>query len=137
MIGIRDVQEGDLPESLKYLISQIGYEAAMKLQEAFCGRRIHVPLGTDNEQGGRQKFEAIAAVAGEDAALKMIGMYGGTYIEIPTCKQAISKANVRFIMDLRRKGKSIDEMVEATRQSRRQVLYYLQRGKAMKAANPL
>ena len=80
-----DIVIEDLPDSVQYLASVIGLEAALRVVEERGGITLCVPLNP-----GRDHW--LADLIGWPALQALSAHYGGEEVEIPRCKQALRNA---------------------------------------------
>lgn len=62
------------------------------------GVQVPVPLGTSNPQGAK-RWADIAAVIGADAMPTIAAHWGGSVLDVPTCKDLLVEKRNRWVRD--------------------------------------
>lgn len=87
-----------LPQSVVDLIELLGYEAAMRLVDAFGGLEIEVPMGRATANPERGSLTArLIEVLGATLAARFMHTYGGEPYYVAKCMQAIRDDRDRSI----------------------------------------
>lgn len=119
------IAESDLPEIAIDLIRIVGWDGALCLIQKLAGQRWPVPMGSDNNPAGRARFDALATCVGSAGAAAIVAEYGGTWLDIPTCKTAVARARARQLRARRSNGARIEQLVSEFGLSRRRVFEIL------------
>lgn len=86
-----------LPQSVVDLVELLGYEAAMRLVEAFGGLELEVPNGTTIGKTEGPLTARIIQALGGGLAARFMATYGGEPLYIPRCVQALRDERDRAI----------------------------------------
>ncbi|MBL5922028.1 mor transcription activator family protein [Lelliottia amnigena] len=102
MSTIKDCESQRLPESMHELIRVLGYDAAMRLAEAFGGSSLSGRTGAAKERtGGVHRL--IESVLTREEIKRLISWTGGAALYIPRCDAAVRvRRNARFADDYNR-----------------------------------
>ena len=92
MIDLRD-----LPQSAVDLVNLIGLPAALRLVKTWPGHPFPVPKGENNNPEGAARFTTLVEVVGLENSRILVRVYGGTILNIPRCKVAMTRALHRQI----------------------------------------
>lgn len=112
-----DIDLADLPESLAELARLIGLDAAIALARARPGVRIYVPLDVETLNG-----HWLAQTIGFEAALRMVGRYGGDgHFLVPKAWRALIAARNRGIVREFLAGRSQRDLALAHALTERQI----------------
>lgn len=115
------IYTSDLPETARNIVRLVGLEAALALIREFGGVTFPFPLGADSNASGAARFASLEDVVGHHAAMRMLTEYAGEDLYIPNCKQAVSSARRRAMIDDYTKGFSIEQVAMAYRVTERWV----------------
>ncbi|MFH1813414.1 MAG: Mor transcription activator family protein [Pseudomonadota bacterium] len=112
-----------LPQSVVDLIELLGYEATMRLVDAFGGLKIEVPYGRVE---GPLTARIIQTLGGGLAA-RFMATYGGEELYIPRCVQAIRDERDRAIQADYDAGSRVPDIAQKYMISERWVWVVLKR----------
>lgn len=101
----------DLPETAHELIDLIGWDKTKVLIRELGGAPYPVPLWTDNNRGGAERYARLEELVGGPAAQKILGRYRGTVLYVPTCRTAFSRARDREIHRRYDKGATWEQLI--------------------------
>lgn len=100
----------DMPSTARDLIDVIGWPATRALIMEYGGAFVAIPLGKNNNAAGAARYEHFVEVIGADCADKLISVYGGDELPIPTCVRAIARARQRRIQARFDAGATVREL---------------------------
>jgi len=90
-----------LPGVLNDIANIAGAGAAMAIADAFGGEKIYVARWSHDDRQGKDVSRLVERV-GSDATQKVCSLFGGSQINIPSCKHLIREERNRAIrMDAR------------------------------------
>lgn len=87
----------DLPETALQLVRLIGYQAALELLKAKGGRTVVFSKGKRTD--GQAQYEAVAEIAGQEAADLLAEHFNGIPVYLPRCAKALRAARDQRIRE--------------------------------------
>ena len=102
----------------------LGDDACIKLLGRYAGRRLYIPVKMSENHH-------LYWWLGE-AAKRLSEMYGGTTIELPLAPTRLWELRRKRIIELRKNGASIQEIIARLGCSRRGIKYVLKEEKSLK-----
>lgn len=87
----------DMPSTARDLIDLLGWPAARALLIAYAGANLMIQLGKCNNSAGAARYEHLVEIMGAESADKLLQVYGGDILNMPTCFRAIARARQRLI----------------------------------------
>lgn len=92
-----------LPQSARDIIQVAGIDAAAQLMTAWPGQEFLVPKRENSNPRGARRYAMLAEIVGEPAARAIMAHWGGRFLIIPNCKEAIwarTQDHIRADFDL-------------------------------------
>lgn len=111
-----------LPETYRNIADAAGLEAALKIGDAYGGRRIHIPRPARLTEG-----HWLRELIGDEAALALCRWADGTQIELPLPPEAGLSGRRRRAEKALAEGLSADEAARISGRHVRSVYRYRQR----------
>jgi len=87
--------KGLLPNAIQQILDSIGVVATLQLVKVFGGGTFRVPLR--RSQAGEVQFQSLAREIGDEAAMKMVDLYGNRELYIALCDEALRELRNRQI----------------------------------------
>lgn len=86
-----------MPPTARSMVRELGPAATEALIRTWPGQEIPVPRHRNANDAGARRWAQIEAVVGPEAMPRVAGAYGGSMLDIPSCKALLLEKRNRWI----------------------------------------